>query len=298
MRHLLIAATLLFSLPVQAKLQIFACEPEWAALAQELGGNHVQIYAATTALQDPHLIQARPSLIAKMRKADLAICTGAELEAGWLPVLLQKSNNPKVQPGSPGHFIASQYVTLLDVPVRIDRSQGDIHAAGNPHIQGSPHNIRKIASPLTQRLQRLDPDHAHDYQRLFKDFQKRWHQAITHWESMAAELRGMPVISDHKGWSYLNHWLGLIEVASLEPKPGIPPSTAHLHSLLKMHQRKPAAAILQAAYYNPKPGRWLSKQAQIPVITLPFTVGSEVEAPDLFTLYGRTIQQLLSIQRP
>src|SRR5574340_408919 len=133
----------LAALPAQAALRVFACEPEWGALAQELGGNRVDVAVATNALQDPHQIQARPSLIARARSADLVVCTGAELEIGWLPILLQQSGNAKIQTGQPGYFEAARYVVKLEVPQRLDRAQGDVHPGGNPHIHLSPYNIEK-----------------------------------------------------------------------------------------------------------------------------------------------------------
>ena len=138
-------------------LEVFACEPEWAALATELGGDKVEVFSATTARQDPHQIQARPALIARLRSADLVICTGAELEIGWMPVLLRQAANARVQPGTPGYMEASQYVRLLEVPTRLDRAEGDIHPAGNPHIQSDPRNIAAVATALARRLSEIDP---------------------------------------------------------------------------------------------------------------------------------------------
>jgi zinc/manganese transport system substrate-binding protein len=161
-RSLLILAALpwlAFTLPAHAALRVFACEPEWGALAQALGGNLVDVSVATTALQDPHQIQARPSLIARMRNADLVVCTGAELEIAWLPVLLQQSGNPKVQPGQSGYFEAARYVRMLEIPASVDRSQGDVHAAGNPHIQIDPRNIAAVANALGAKLQQIDAGH-------------------------------------------------------------------------------------------------------------------------------------------
>src|SRR5215470_1201261 len=161
---LLLAAPLaLLAAPAQAALRVLACEPEWGALTQELGGSLVDVSVATSALQDPHQIQAKPSLIARTRNADLVVCTGAELEVGWLPVLLQQSGNAKVQPGQPGHFAAADYVRKLEVPTQLDRAQGDVHAAGNPHIQTDPRNIALVATALAQRLAQVDPPHAAEY---------------------------------------------------------------------------------------------------------------------------------------
>src|SRR5689334_12127423 len=147
-----------------AALSIFACEPEWGALATELTGDKANVYVATTALQDPHRIEARPSLIARTRSADLLVCTGLELEVGWLPVLLQQSGNTKIAAGQPGNFQAGPLVPRLDVPVKLDRSEGDIHPGGNPHVQLDPRNIAKVAAALTQRLAQLDPPNAAFYQ--------------------------------------------------------------------------------------------------------------------------------------
>ena len=143
-----------------ATVRVFACEPEWAALTRELAGDLAQVYTATHALQDPHQVQARPSLMAAVRKADLVVCTGAELEAGWLPVLLQQSGNARVQPGQRGHFEAAAWVPMLDVPAQLDRAQGDVHAAGNPHIQTSPHSVARVAPALSQRLTELEVEAA------------------------------------------------------------------------------------------------------------------------------------------
>src|SRR5262249_46183511 len=159
----------------------FACEPEWASLTELLGGDAVSVYQASTAMQDPHRIEARPSLVAKMRGAELVVCTGAELETGWLPVLLQTAGNRNVQPGAPGFVAAADFVDRLEVPSRLDRAEGDIHPGGNPHIQLDPHNIAKVASVISARLASLDPAHAATYTSRGQDFQKRWADAIVRW---------------------------------------------------------------------------------------------------------------------
>src|SRR5258706_10370472 len=218
----LVAMTVaLLALPAHAALHVFACEPEWGAWAQELGGDLVDVSVATSALQDPHQIQAKPSLIARARNADLVVCTGAELEIGWLPVLLQQSGNAKVQAGQAANFAAADYVRKLDVPTQLDRAQGDVHAAGNPHIQTDPRNIALVATALGARLQQVDPAHAADYAKRQADFAQRWQQAIARWSAQAAPLKGSAVVSQHKAFVYLYDWLGLKEVAVLEPKPRV-----------------------------------------------------------------------------
>src|SRR6516164_4991879 len=203
----LVAALFAFSfVPANAAVRILACEPEWGALAQELGGKLVDVAVATNALQDPHQIQAKPSLISRARNADLVACTGAELEIGWLPVLLQQSGNAKVQAGQPGNFAAADYVRKLEVPTSVDRSQGDVHAAGNPHIQTDPRNIAAVATALGARLQQVDGAHAAEYQARTADFSQKWQQAMARWTQQAAPLRGLPVVSQHKAFAYLYDW--------------------------------------------------------------------------------------------
>ena len=280
--------------PANAALNVFACEPEWGALARELGGDLVEVSVATNALQDSHQIQAKPSLIARARNADLVVCTGAELEIGWLPVLLQQSGNTKVQFGQPGNFAAADHVRKLEVPGQLDRSQGDVHAAGNPHIQTDPRNIALVATALGARLQQVDAPHASQYARRQADFTQRWQQAIARWTAQAAPLKGAAVVSQHKGFVYLYDWLGLKEVAVLEPKPGIEPTASHLQQVLSTLKAAPARMVLYAAYQDPRASEWLNKNAGIPAVKVPFTVGGSDRAKDLFSLFDDTIARLLA----
>lgn len=295
-RLLALGALALFTLaaPAHAALRVFTCEPEWAALAQELGGALVEVTAATTAQQDPHQVQARPSLIARVRNADLVVCTGAELEAGWLPLLLQQSGNARVQPGQPGYFAAADVVRKLEVPASVDRAQGDVHAAGNPHIQTDPRNIATVATALAARLQQVDARNAAQYAQQAAAFQQKWQQALARWTARAAPLRGVPVVAQHKGYAYLYDWLGLKEVAVLEPKPGVDPSAAHLQAVLAALKATPARMVLHSAYQDPRASEWLSRQAGIPAVKLPFTVGGSEAAKDLVGLFDDTIARLLA----
>jgi zinc/manganese transport system substrate-binding protein len=295
MKRLLASLILWLPLAAHAAFNVFACEPEWAALAKEIGGDDVQVYSATTALQDPHRIEARPSLIAQMRRADLVVCTGAELEAGWLPVLLQNANNAAVQPGKPGYFEATRFVALLEKPARLDRAEGDVHAAGNPHIHTDPRNLLRVGEALAARLAELDPAHAAAHRARGQAFAARWQAAIAGWESRAAPLKGLPVAVQHKSFSYLLAWLGLSEVALLEPKPGVEPSLSHLARVAAQLQATPARAVLRAAYQSPRPADWLANRAGIPALALPYTVGGNARAGDLFGLFDDTLDQLLKV---
>jgi zinc/manganese transport system substrate-binding protein len=288
-----IALALLAASCAHATVQVFACEPEWAALAKEIGGDKIEAMSATTALQDPHYIQARPSLIAGIRKADLLICSGSGLESGWLPVLLQKGSNGKIQAGQAGSIMASEFVARLEIPAVLDRAQGDQHAQGNPHIQTDPRNLALVANVIAQRLQLIDAPNASYYQQSLAAFQDKWGKAIARWQQQAAGLRGMPVVLHHKSWVYLENWLGLVEVATLEDKPGVPPSAAHLNELLAQLKAKPAVLIIRTPYDDSHPSEWLTKQTGIPNAVLPFTIGGTPAAPDLYSLFDATINVLL-----
>lgn len=288
-----VAAALLVMLPIQAHaLDIFACEPEWAALAEELGGPDVEVFAATTGRQDPHRIQARPALIARLRGADLLVCTGAELEMGWLPVLLRRGANPRVQPGSPGYFEAAAFVALKEIPARLDRADGDVHAAGNPHIHTDPRNVAAVAKALGERMARLDPAHAEAYGRRQADFLARWEARTKEWERQAAPLRGTAVAVSHKSWVYLLDWLGMTEAATIEPKPGVLPGAGYLAQLVEDLPRRNVRLILAAAYQDPRPASALAEKTGATAVVLPFTVGGNDESRDLFSLFDDTIRRL------
>jgi zinc/manganese transport system substrate-binding protein len=293
MKRLLVLLILWLPVYAHAALNVFACEPEWAALAKEIGGGDVKVYSATTAMQDPHRIEARPSLIAQMRRANLVVCTGADLEVGWLPVLLQNANNAAVQPGRPGYFEAARFVPLLDKPARLDRADGDVHAAGNPHLHTDPRNILRVAEALTVRLAEVDPANAAAHRARGQAFAARWQAAITRWETRAAPLKNLPVAVQHKSFSYLLAWLGLREVAVLEPRPGVEPSVSHLARVAAQLQATPARAVLRAAYQSPRPADWLASRTGIPALALPYTVGGNARAQDLFGLFDDTLDQLL-----
>jgi len=279
--------------PAFAALNVFATVPEWGALVEELGGDKVKVYTATNALQDPHHVEAKPSLIARARNADLIVATGAELEIGWLPLVTQQAGNPKVQPGKPGYFEAAPFVALLDKPVRLDRAEGDVHPGGDPHIQTDPRNIARVATPLAARLAELDPENAAYYQDRYKAFAERWTAAIANWEKQGAPLRGVPVVVQHKAFTYLIAWLGMKEIAALEPKPGVEPTTAHLSDVLATLQRQPAKMVLRAAYQSDRASQWIAERAKINAVALPFTVGGDEQAKDLFGLFDDTTARLL-----
>lgn len=297
-----ITTALLLSNAAMAALNVFSCEPEWASLVNELGGERVNTYSATTAFQDPHHIEARPSLIAKLRRADLLICTGAELEVGWLPLLQRQANNPHVLPNQPGFFEAAAQVKRLDVALEsepgstldraLDRSQGDVHAGGNPHVHLDPRRILTIATALNTRLAELDPQGKAAYQKRFNDFVQRWQQAMTKWQQQAAGLKGQRMVVHHRDWVYLFDWLGIEIAGALEPKPGLPTTAGHLVSLKQTVKSNPASMVVYTAYQNPRAAKRFSQMTNIPAVELPYTIGGADEVNNLFSLFDVTIQKL------
>lgn len=271
----------------QAKTNIFACEPEWGALAQEISGDAVDITIATTAQQDPHHVKAKPSLLAAMRKADLVFCNGASLEVGWLPVLQQKAA------GSNTVFLyAADYVNKLDVPTKVDRSMGDVHPDGNPHIVTDPHNIAVVADVLADKLAQVDPSNAQNYKNRLAAFKQNWQILMNEWTKSASGLNGVNVVVYHTSWRYMLNWLGMADIASLEPKPGIPPTASHLDDVLKAVQGKKVKAILVSPYENEQAAKWLSEKTGISIVYLPYTVGGNDKADTLEHLFDETIRLL------
>lgn len=278
-------------LAARADVNVLACEPEWASLAEEIGGDKVKAFSATHAHQDPHYIRARPSLIAKARRADLILCAGADLEGGWLPILLQKAGGD-VQPGAVGYLMAADIVPVLEKSAVVDRGMGDVHPDGNPHVHLNPHNVLLVANALAKRLAAIDTANAAIYRRGLADFTVRWRRAISRWEREASDLGQVSVVVHHKAFSYLIHWLALKQVASLEPKPGIPPTTSHLEGLLQQLRVAPADVIIRAPYEPDDASEWLSEKTDTPAIVLPYTIEGDTKSGDLFALFDRSIDLL------
>lgn len=285
----------LVGMPVHAELNVFACEPEWAALAKEIGSDKLTIYSATTAMQDPHRIQARPSLIAKARKADLLLCTGAELETGWLPLLLRKSGNAEIQTGQAGSLFVADYVNKLDVPKSLDRSRGDVHAEGNPHVHTDPENILLIADVVQQRLSELDPVNAAHYALGYQHFREQWTQHIERWKQQAVSFQGINIVTYHTFWAYMNHWLGINVLATLESIPGVSPSSSHLSKVKKQLADHDVKMIIHVSYVSDKAARWIAGENDLPVIALPATVDFQ-DGQTLSQWFDDVMNRLSSVQ--
>lgn len=278
----LAAALLLGCAPLAHALNVFACEPEWAALVRILAPD-AQVVSATHARQDPHHVEARPALIAQLRRADLAVCTGASLESGWLPLLQQRAANPKVRDGAPGMFHAADEVELIDPqPGGAGPFAGDVHAEGNPHFHADPRRLVEVARGLAARLAELEPARAADVRERLARFETAWTARIEGWQRQAAPLRGRVVAAQHGTFAYLWRWLGIVQAVDLEPRPGMAPTPGHLQRVLaQLRTGPPPMAIVAAQYQDPRPARWLSAQLgdRVPVLLLPATVPDDA-APD------------------
>jgi zinc/manganese transport system substrate-binding protein len=288
---------LALAFPSQAAVRVLATTADWGALTRELGGERVDVYTATSALQDVHRVEAKPSLVARARTAELLVANGAELEVGWLPILLQESGNRMIQRNAPGYFEATSAVTLVEKPEKFDRAMGDIHPLGNPHIHLDPRNVASVAKALTAKLTAIDPAGADYYATRAADFGRRWSEAMARWQAKAAPLKDVPVVIMHRDQVYLCRWLGLRELAAIEPKPGVPPSAGDLGQLVTKLSASPPKIILLNAYNDPKAAKWLSERIHAPAVVLPFSVGGSPAAKDLFGLFDDTIERLAGAAR-
>lgn len=291
--RLMVATLLCCVSPAVLALRIFACEPEWAALAQAVAPD-ATVFSATTAYQDPHMVQARPSLIAQLRQADLLICTGAELEVGWLPALMQKASNARVQSGQPGWLMAAEHVTLLDVQAQVSRADGDVHAAGNPHFHLDPQRMVQVSAVLLQRLQQLDPDRASQYQAQQQLLQQQLNALSTQWQAVQQQWYGRKVMAYHASFRYLFQSLGIVQIGDLEPKPGVAPSSRHLAQLLQQAQTQSMAAVIYTPYQDGRGAQWLGDKLQVPVLQLDFSPDVQ-QGVTLVQHYRNVLTQLQTV---
>lgn len=266
----LATALVIASSDAQAKLRVVTTVPDLAALAKDVGGDHVQVKALSLHTQDPHFVDAKPSLILEVNKADLLVAVGLDLEIGWLPTLQTGARNGRVQTGGDGYLECAQVVRVLEIPTgKIDRTMGDVHAGGNPHYLHDPRQAKACAASIAARMMALDPAHAADYRANLERFTDRLDRKIAEWEQRMKPYRGTSVVTYHKSWSYLIDWLGLRRVDTLEPTPGIAPNPRHLAKVIRAARVSKARVLFQETYYPSRTARLVANKIGAKLVTLP-----------------------------
>jgi zinc/manganese transport system substrate-binding protein len=287
---ILILGLLFFAGPVSAKTNVIATLPWIGSLAGDIGKEKVKVVTLVKSNQDPHYVEAKPSMILEVRKADLLLYNGLDLEVGYLPVLIESSRNPRVQPGSPGHLDCSRFVDPIDRPTRADRSMGDVHPLGNPHYHLSPRNIYRVAEGITQGLSRVDPVHEGLYRANLHSFQERFREKQKGWSEHG--LEGKKFVSYHQFFEYFALEFDFQIIGYVEPKPGIPPSAGHVEKLIEILKREKPHAILATPYNGEKEVRFLSQKTGVKYLVVPHDVGVNAEAKDWFALIDQVLASL------
>jgi zinc/manganese transport system substrate-binding protein len=277
----------------QAQLKVVTSTTDLYDIAKEVGGNLVTATHIGEGYQDPHFIEAKPSFVLQLRKADVWAFVGLDLEIGWMPVLLQGARNPKLRPGQPGYLDVSRAIPVLDVARgNVDRSQGDVHALGNPHYWLDPENGRRIAKLFRETFSSLDPENAPAYAANETAFTRRLDAAERAWQADLAKIKGQPVVAWHTSWRYFAEYTGMNIVGFMEPKPGVPPSPSHLAGLIQTIKRTGAKVIVMEPFYNRKTADFVASKTGAKVLVLPPSVGGAKGLDDYIQLMTHDIHQL------
>ncbi len=294
----LLAALALLTSAAHAKLNVVATLPDFASLAEDIGGDKVKVTSLAKGTEDAHFVDAKPSFIRVLNQADVLIEGGAELESGWLPPLVQNARNPRILPHAPGHIVLARGLKLLDVPTTLDRSQGDVHAAGNPHYNLDPANFKIMAATIAEGFSRLDPAYQSVYQANLRAFSERLDQKMADWAKLAAPLRGMKVITYHKSFDYLAARYGFEIVGQIEPKPGIEPSATHISALIPKAKAAGVKLVLMEPNRSRKTPQFVADSIGAKLVVCPGLVGGTPEAKTCFDLIDCNLRAMLKAAQP
>jgi zinc/manganese transport system substrate-binding protein len=289
----LFAALALLTGAAHAKLNVVATLPDFASLAEEIGGDKIKVASLAKGTEDPHFVDAKPSFIRVLNQADALIEGGAELELGWLPPLVQNARNPRILADAPGHIVLARGLKLLDVPTKLDRSQGDVHAAGNPHYNLDPANFKIMAATLAEGFGRLDPANAAVYQANLRAFNGRLDLKMAAWAKLAEPLRGVKVLTYHKSFEYLAARYGFEIVGQIEPKPGLEPSPTHISALIPQAKADGAKLVLMEPNRARKTPQFVADAIGAKLVVLPGLVGGSPEAKTCCDLIDCNLRALL-----
>ena len=275
------------------KVQIMTATSDLAALAQEVGGDKVEAESIARGYQDPHFVDAKPSFLLKLKRADLLIVVGLELEIGWLPPLITQSTNPKIQVGGPGYFDASRFAKILEIPTgQVTRAEGDVHPLGNPHYWLDPENGLRIAKGIADKLSEMHPGDAAYFSQRYSDFEKRLKEADQKWLAQMAPYSGRKIVTYHRSWPNFAEHFHLNVVGYVEPRPGIPPSPQHTVELIQQMKRDNIRIIVVEPYFDLKTPNAIARETGGQVLVLPPSVGGEKEIKDYFSLFDYDIAKL------
>jgi zinc/manganese transport system substrate-binding protein len=290
----LVAFLALAPTPAAATLRVVTTTEGLAALAREAGGDKVQVESLSRGIQDPHFVDANPTLAVKLRQADLLIDMGLDLEIGWLPPLVNQSRNPDIQPNGQRRLTAASYIHVLDIPTGpVDRSMGDLHPAGNPHFMDDPRAAVEVVVGIAKKLSQLDPTNAATYAQRSADFQRRIEADLVRWRATFAPLRGRPIVAQHQTMSYFLDWTGLRAVGYLEPKPGVPPPPSHLASIVQLVKAQGVKTLLVENYYDTRSAEVVSRHTAAKVVLIPGDVGG-LPGTGTYEAYVDTLVRLVS----
>jgi ABC-type Zn uptake system ZnuABC Zn-binding protein ZnuA len=275
------------------KIQIMTATTDLAALAQEVGGDKVDVESVARGYQDPHFVDAKPSFLLKLKRADLLIVVGLELEIGWLPPLITQSTNPKIQVGAPGYFDASRFAKILEIPTgQVTRAEGDVHPLGNPHYWLDPENGLRIAKGISDKLSEMRPGDAAYFEQRYSDFEKRLREADEKWLESMKPYAGRKIVTYHRSWPNFAEHFHLNVAGYVEPRPGIPPSPQHTVELIQQMKRENVKVIVVEPYFDLKTPNAVARETAAQVLVLPPSVGGEKEITDYFKLFDYDIAKL------
>jgi zinc/manganese transport system substrate-binding protein len=288
-----------FAAPVlAAPVKVVATTEDLASLAREVGGDKVKVDAIAKGYQDPHFVEAKPSFIFTLNKADLLVVVGRELEIGWLPPLILQSRNAKIQLGAEGYLDASLTAEILEIPTgQITRAMGDVHPQGNPHYWLDPANGRRIAQTIQKKLAAMSPADAAYFAQRYADFDKRLAEGEKRWDAMMAPYRGLKVVSYHRSWPNFCKRFGLEVIGYVEPRPGIPPSPKHTLQLIEEMKRQNVKVLLVEPYFDLKTPNSIGRETGAKVLVMPPSVGGEKDITDYIKLFDHDIGLLVSAIR-
>jgi zinc/manganese transport system substrate-binding protein len=287
-------ATLGAATPSRAVVNVVASTEDVADLARQVGGDRVKVESIARGYQDPHFVEAKPSFILKLAKADLLVVVGRDLEVGWLPALIQQSRNAKIQPGAPGYLDASLTARILEIPTgQITRAMGDVHPQGNPHYWLDPGNGRHAAKAIADKLAQMAPGDAAYFARRHADFDRRLAEAERRWDAMMAPYKGLKVVTYHRSWPNFTDRFGLNVIGYVEPRPGIPPSPQHTIDLIGEMKRQGVKILIVEPYFDLKTPNSIARETGARVVVLPPSVGGEKVITDYIQLFDYDLDLLV-----